>query len=112
MATLTVNTITGTTAEVMTLTAAAAGGDKYAMDTGVFIVAKNASGAAARTITIAAVKACNQGFDHDITITIPAGETWISPRISPYVYGDATGYVNITYSDNGADITLNPFKQA
>jgi len=112
MAELTVNTISGVTAENMALTAAAAAGDKYAMENGVFIVAHNAHGTDPRTITIDAVKACNQGFEHDITVTIPAGETWISPRISPYVYGDATGYVNITYSDAGADITINPFKQA
>lgn len=109
MATLTINTVSGTTAENAALVAVAAGGDKFLAQTGVFIIAKNGA-IAARTITIAATHSCNQGVDHDITITIPAGETWISPRISPYVYGDATGYINMTYSDAGADVTANPFK--
>jgi hypothetical protein len=109
MATLTINTISGTTAEHAALTAADAGGDKFLAQTGVFIIANNAA-VAARTITIAATHSCNQGVDHNITITIPASETWISPRISPYVYGDATGYIQVTYSDSGAGVTLNPFK--
>ena len=112
MATLTVNTISGITAENMALTAASAS-DKYAVENNVFLVVKNSNGAAAsRTITIPAVKACNQGFDHDIVMVVPAGETWISPRISQYVYGDSTGFVQITCSDAGADVTMNPFKMA
>ena len=111
MAVLTVNTISGVTAENAALTAAAGAGDSYVAETGVFLIITNAA-AATRTVTIAAVKSCNQGFDHDIVIAVPAGETWISPRISPYVYADATGNVNITYSDAGAGVSLNPFKLA
>lgn len=81
MATLTINTVSGTTAENAALVAVAAGGDKFLAQTGVFIIAKNGA-IAARTITIAATHSCNQGVDHDITITIPAGETWISPELA------------------------------
>lgn len=55
-----------------TLQAADVAGDTFVNDGRTFVHAEN-SDVAARTITIPSNAPCDQGFDHDAVVTIPAG---------------------------------------
>lgn len=55
------------------LVAAAAGGDTFP-NAGREVLVVNNGDTTATTITIAAVHRCNQGFQHDAVVTVPAGE--------------------------------------
>ena len=96
-----------TTSKKVELAAAASGGDKFLNTNGrAYLVIKNGHISATRTVTIHAEKVCNFGYEHNMVAVIPAGETWHTPLISKTLYGDVTGYTNITYSDSAADITI------
>lgn len=96
-----------TTSKAVALAAAASGGDKFLNTNGrAYLVVKNGHISAARTITVHAEKVCNFGYEHDMVLTVPAGETWHTPLISKTLYGDTTSYTNISYSDSAADITI------
>lgn len=78
MAELSVQTATLTGVEP-TYVAASAGGDTVANNGGTALSVKNGS-AAAITVTVDSVTACNYGFDHDISASVPAGaERLIGP---------------------------------
>jgi hypothetical protein len=51
------------------------------------------------TATVAAQNACSQGFNHDVVITIPAGDTVEVGKLPIRYYNDALGNINITYTD-------------
>ncbi len=58
---------------------------------------KNGS-AGAITVTANSQVACNQGFDHDQTVSVPAGsELWIG-TFAPDRWNDSSGKVQVTYS--------------
>lgn len=103
----TLSKIALTTSKEVALAAAASGGDKFLNTNGrAYLVIKNGHISADRTVTVHAEKVCNFGYEHDMEIVVPAGETWHTPLISKTLYGDSTGYTNITYSDAAADITI------
>ena len=81
-----------------TLVAAEAGGDNFENSGRDFIHIKNANAAAMDVIINSQVN-CNQGVDHDISVTIPAttGEKFIGPFPKDR-FNDASGLVQITYS--------------
>lgn len=80
MATLTVQQITRTGAET-TFVAADVAGDTFANEgSRTFLEVNNASGGN-RVVTIDSVKNCDQGFDHNIVVTIPTLEIW---KIGPF----------------------------
>lgn len=96
MATMTPQKITQTGLAV-TLQAAAAGGDKFPA-AGNRAVRVTNGGASPTVVTINSIRPCDQGFDHDITVNVPAGAT---RDIGPFDYGrfaDSSGLVSITYS--------------
>lgn len=77
--------------------AAAAGGDEAPLVAGLFVVVKNGS-AAEVTVTLNSQEACNQGFDHDETVAVPAGgERWIGEFSDRFK--SSGGNVAWTYSD-------------
>ena len=96
MATLAIQTIDHTgLAEA--LAAAAAAGDQFANDGRIFLHVKNVN-AASRDVTINSQNNCSQGFDHDITVTVPAttGDKMIGP-FPPGRFDDSGGFVQVTY---------------
>jgi hypothetical protein len=80
-----------------TYTTASAGGDTFSNDGNTWLHIKN-GGASSITVTIDSKTPCNQGFDHDLTITILAGEDKYSPRLEQSRFNDATGKVAVSYS--------------
>ena len=77
--------------------AAAAGGDRIPfVDQSSYLHVKN-GGASAITVTINSQKLCDQGFDHDETVSVPAGgERMIGPFSDRFRTSD--GYVAFNYS--------------
>jgi hypothetical protein len=78
--------------------AAAAGGDS--METGErnYLHVKNGGGASI-TVTVNSQRTCDQGFDHDLTVVVPAttGERVIGP-ITDRFKDPTTGRALITYT--------------
>jgi hypothetical protein len=80
-----------------TYVAASAGGDSFANNGHTVFHVKN-GGASAITVTVNSQTACNHGFDHDITVSVAAGEERIIGTFDRSRFNDATGNVLITYS--------------
>lgn len=97
MSTLTVQIIT-LTGVTPSLAAATAGGDQWANTGREFLHVKN-DGAASINVTVNSQKACNQGFDHDVVIAVPAGEQRQIGPFSKERFNDDDGYALVTYSD-------------
>lgn len=97
MALLTVQNIS-LTGLTPTFTAADSLGDEFPNDGNAFLVVKN-DGASDITVTIDSQKPCSYGYDHDITVTVPAGgEKWIGP-FPQSRFNDTSGRVQVSYSD-------------
>lgn len=108
MATLSITTITKTGHDIAGA-AVAAGGDKFLNTGQEFAIFKNGHGTDPRTITLD-YKGTPEGLTvTDPTVTIAAG---IEKMIGPFSsgYNDTSGYVNFTYSDSGANITVKIVK--
>ena len=94
---------------VPTLTAAAAAGDTVDNNGKTFLHVVNANVGDTRTVTINSLVACNQGFDHDIAVTVAASsEEFIGPFPQDR-FNNSAGEIAITYSDSAADITIAAF---
>lgn len=99
MATLTVQNIALTTSLSPTFDAADVAGDEFTNNGRTFIYIKN-GGASPITATVDSLVNCNQGFDHDIAITVPAGGEVLQGPFNPSRFNDgSTGRVSVTYSD-------------
>jgi hypothetical protein len=77
-----------------TLAAADAAGDDFANTGAEYLDVNNAS-AGAVTVTCNATRACNQGFDHNAVVSVPAGAR---RRIGPFSTDRFGQSVAITYS--------------
>lgn len=87
--------------------AAAAGGDTFKQSGRTYLHVKNGD-ASAHTVTINSVQSCDQGFDHDIAVNVPAGgERLLGP------FGDrfrnVDGEVEATY-DAITSVTVAAFQ--
>lgn len=80
------------------LAAATAGGDQWANTGREYLHAKNA-GASSINVTVNSQKACNQGFDHDVVVAVPAGQERLVGPFPKDRFNDEDGYALITYSD-------------
>lgn len=111
MADLTVNLFVSGAVK-QTLVAATAGGDSIlSYDGKQFLIVNNAHATLSRTITLDSQEDCNQEFDHDLAVVIPALETHlIKAPPPPARWKDSGDKLQITYSDAGADITIGAFK--
>lgn len=77
--------------------AAEAGGDKFANYGRTCIIVKNGD-TSPTTVTVNSQKPCDQGFDHDLTVSVPASdEKWIGP-LEPGRFNNAAGQVEVAYS--------------
>jgi hypothetical protein len=88
----------------VTYSAADVAGDRMINDGNTVFKIKNAD-AAAKTVTINSAATCNYGFDHDLVISVPAGE---EREIGPFPrnrFNDDTGKVNVTY-DGVTSVTV------
>jgi len=84
------------------LTAAGAAGDSFPLPGAITIETSN-NGAAARTITLVAQNACNQGFLHNKTYLVPNDSTrhWIDvPASQVERFRDVNGRIQLTYDVN------------
>lgn len=75
--------------------AAAVGPDTFTNDGRTFLHVKNTNGAT-RTVTIDSTKLCDQGFDHDQAVVIPA--TTGDVMIGPFPTARFGTTVTVTYS--------------
>jgi len=91
-----------------TYAAAAAGGDTLTPGQRVFIHVKNTN-AAARTVTVNSQKNCDQGFDHNLAVVVPAntGDVMIGPIPAARFGRAADGKAEITYTvETGVTIAV------
>lgn len=96
MAVLTVQKIT-TAGLAPSFVAADSAGDEWANGGRTYLHVKNGS-AAAVTVTVDSVTKCDQGFDHDVQVTVTAsGERLIGP-FEPRRFNNSSGRVKATYS--------------
>lgn len=82
---------------VVTLVAAAGGGDSFVPGEGVHLRVKNASGGSI-TATVASIVPCNQGAHHDIAVTVAAGTEEVAGPFPASRFADANGHAAISYS--------------
>ncbi len=92
-----------------TYQAAAGGGDTFLNDGQTMLHVKNTSGGAI-TVTVNSIAACDQGFDHDVVVSVPAttGDRMIGPFPTGR-FNDANGLVSITYS-GVTNLTVAPIQ--
>ncbi|MDO7487044.1 hypothetical protein Q5O89_16875 [Peribacillus frigoritolerans] len=90
-------------------TSAGAGGDSFVNDERVYLHVKNAS-ASPVTVTINSFTPCSHGFDHDLTISVPAttGERLIGP-FQANRFNNDNSMVSVTYSAT-ASVTVAVIK--
>jgi len=107
MATLTVQDVTQS-GVVPAFVAAAGGGDEFANDGQTMLVVKN-DGSGSVTVTVSSQKLCDEGFTHDLSVTVAAGaEKWIGP-LPVTRFNDANSKVQVAYSD-ATDVTVGAFQ--
>ena len=97
MALLTVQRITPNGAGV-TYQAADPVGDSFPNDGHVWLEVQN-NGTASITVTVNSQRPCNYGFDHDLTVEVPAGQSRRIGPLDPQRFNDSQGRVQVTYSD-------------
>lgn len=98
MADLSVQTIT-TNGLSPTFSSADAAGDEFVNDGRTFLHVKN-GGASSIDVTIDSKQQCSFGFDHDITVSVPAGgERLIGPFPTSRFNDSQTGKASVSYSD-------------
>lgn len=77
--------------------AAGAGGDSFVNNGQVVLIVKNGD-ASPKTVTINSQQLCSQGFDHDISVVVAAGDEALIGKFPTGRFNDTTGSVLITYS--------------
>ena len=88
--------------------AASSGGDQFINDGKTYVHIKN-GGAGAIVATFNSIAPCDQGFDHDIAISVPVGE---ERKVAPFGkprFNDTAEKVAITY-DDVSSVTIGVFK--
>ncbi|WP_298272227.1 hypothetical protein [Geobacter sp.] len=77
--------------------AADVAGDEWTNGGRSMLHVKNGS-AAAVTVTIDSVKSCDQGFDHDVQVSVPAGSERLIGPFEPRRFNNASGRCKASYS--------------
>lgn len=91
-----------------TYTAASATGDTFVNDGRTFLHIKNAD-VASKTVTIDSKTPCSYGHDHDIIVTVPAGDERVAGPFPNQRFNDVDNKVNITY-DAVTSLTIAAIK--
>jgi hypothetical protein len=81
----------------LTETAASSGGDTFANNGQTLFKVTN-GGTASITVTVNSQKLCNFGFDHNLDVTVAAGEEKVIGSFDRPRFNDDSGNVSITYS--------------
>ena len=105
MAQLTVQEVSKNSSLTPSFSAASSEGDTFLNNGKVLVYAKNANVGASRTITINSLVDCNQGFDHDITVTIPQSSEEMVGFFETDRFNNSSGQVSMTYDDE-SDLTI------
>lgn len=106
MAAITIR-VPGLTGVTSALAAASAGGDTFLNDGKTQFLAENAGGGAI-DITFNSTQACDQGFDHNVTVNVPAGQRRV---IGPFSVARFGANVSVTYS-GVTGLTVGAISQA
>ncbi|MBC7193861.1 hypothetical protein [Marinobacter sp.] len=80
-----------------TFVAASAGGDSFVNDGKTVLHVKN-GGASEITVTVNSQQPCNYGFDHDVTVAVPAGGERIIGPFRQDRFNNSDGQVMVSYS--------------
>ena len=80
-----------------TFNAANADGNFFENNGKTFLIFSNASGGDV-TVTIDSPTYCNQGFQHDLSITVNDGDNTVIPFLDMTRFNDGSEDVNMTYS--------------
>lgn len=80
-----------------TFVAASAGGDTFKNNGKTSLHVKNGS-ASAITVTVDSIEQCSQGFNHDLTVSIPASEERIIGTFDMRRFNGANSQVSVSYS--------------
>jgi len=94
---LTLQTLTVAGVVVTPVAPTATDGDKFQNDGRVYLYVNNESGAPI-TATLTAPNTCNQGFTHDLAITVAAGVAKYIGPLSTTRFNDSAGDVKVTCS--------------
>ena len=78
-------------------TSATVAGDSFNNSGSEVFIVKNGS-ASPLTLTVVSPTKCNQGFSHDLTITVDAGDEKILGKFAPSRFNDASGLLTVNYS--------------
>jgi hypothetical protein len=83
--------------------------DTFDNDGRTMLHVKNGGGSAV-TVTVNAEKPCNQGFLHNVVVSVPAGaERMIGPFDKAFYVNESTGKATVTYSAT-ATVTVAAIK--
>lgn len=85
-----------------TMVACAAGGDAFVNGGKSFLLVNNAD-VADHDVSIDSQVLCDQGFDHNITVNVPAGEERLIGPFPAKRFNDVNGKSQISYP--GGDVT-------
>ena len=105
MADLTVHTPTLSGMNV-TFVSAAGGGDRFTNNGTTFLYVQNTS--TTISVTANSVTACDQGFDHDVTIAVTSTNEVIVGPFPTARFNSADGKVDLTYTGVGG-VTVAAF---
>lgn len=103
MAVLTVQDVTAA-GLTPTYVAASAGGDSFVNDGRTVLHVKNGD-TVAHTVTIVSAKTCNQGFQHNIQVTVGAGSDKMIGPFPTDRFNNDSGQVSVTY-DGVTSVTV------
>jgi hypothetical protein len=84
-----------------TYAAAAVGGDKVPPGSNNFLHVKNGGGAPI-TVTVDATRPCDQGYDHDLVVSVPAGGDRMIGPLPADRFAGTDSLVAVTYSGVGS----------
>ena len=108
MATLTVAQIARTGAE-LDLDTADSGGDEFRNTGNEFLMVANANVGAARTVSFVVQKKIDGVTPDAREVEVGASTTMLIGPFPRAIYNDSDGYVQVTYSDSAADLTVQAF---
>lgn len=97
MATLTVQEV-DLSGETISFTSAASGGDKFTHNPGAMVIVEN-NDTVSKDVTVTSQEDCDQGYSHDETVTVAAGDTVIIGGLDKERFADANDECHLSYSD-------------
>lgn len=78
--------------------AADVAGDEFVNGGRTILYVKN-GGASQITVTVDSAKPCNYGFDHDLTVNVPAGDERVIGPFAPDRFNNSSARVAVSYTD-------------